>query len=217
VPINITGEWSGTWQSNRGPSGLLSAALSQTGSTITGTVVFSNSACFLAAGTLFATLNGTAWSGSVAVPGGGSINLNASIGSNSLTGNYSVVSGGACTGDTGTFSATLVVNPINVTGQWSGSWQSAVYVASGLLSASVAQSGVTMTGSVVFSGSPCFAGGTVSGTEIGNVWNGTMSAGGGTEVILSGSVTNTQIEGVYYVVSGGLCTGDYGAFALARQ
>jgi hypothetical protein len=162
-------------------------------------------------------VNGNSWQGSVSVPGGGRIDLNAAVQNNALTGTYSVVSGGACTGDTGTFSAILVVNPITITGQWSGGWQSAAVSASGLLSASLVQSGVTMTGTVVFSGSPCFAGGTVSGTEIANVWNGSMSAGGGTLVFMWATVSGNQINGLYYTASGGICTGDSGAFALTRQ
>jgi hypothetical protein len=51
-----------------------------------------------------------------------------------------------------------------------------------------------MTATVVFGGSPCFASGSVSGTEIANVWSGSMSAPGGTQVILSGTVSGNQLQ-----------------------
>jgi hypothetical protein len=74
-----------------------------------------------------------------------------------------------------------------------------------------------MTGTVAFSGSPCFTSGNISGTEIANVWDGAMSAGGSIQVYLTGLASASQITGSYYVASGGICTGDYGTFALTRQ
>jgi hypothetical protein len=67
----------------------------------------------------------------------------------------------------------------------------------------------------MFTKSPCFTGGNVSGTEIANVWRGSLSAGA--LIYLSGQASGTQIVRNYYVASDGLCNGDLGTFSLARQ
>jgi len=65
---------------------------------------------------------------------------------------------------------------INVARQWSGRWQSVANPGFfGQLSASLGQSGVAMSGTVTFSGSPCLTGGNVSGTEIANLKGGSST------------------------------------------
>jgi hypothetical protein len=44
--ISIAGKWQGTWNSTLGLSGSASAAINQTGSSLTGTVSLTNSRCF---------------------------------------------------------------------------------------------------------------------------------------------------------------------------
>ena len=131
--------------------------------------MFSES-CFLA-GTLSGTVSGNSWTGSLSGVPSGSASFSGTISGGTINGTYTLVSGVGCVvGDTGTFTLTFVPNPINVSGQWSGAWLSGGVV--GLIAASLSQSGTTMWGTVGFTGSPCFASGTISGTEIANVWDG---------------------------------------------
>jgi hypothetical protein len=212
---NVSGEWAGAWHSRLGPSGLFSAALSRVGAAITGTVVFSGTLCF-PKGTVSGTVTGTSWAASVSA-GSAQINLVGTVSGGQFSGTYSV-SSGDCAGDTGTFAASFVASPINVGGQWSGTWQSEVNLfAGGLLSVSLNQTGIAVGGTVTtFTGSPCFSGGTISGTEIANVWSASLTAAGGFRIDMSGTVGANIISGGYYVVVGGLCTGDFGVFNLVR-
>lgn len=106
---------------------------------------------------------------------------------------------------------------LDVTGEWAGSWHSR-QGPGGALFATLTQTGSSVGGSLSFSGSPCFSGGTFSGSAgTDNTWSGTMTAGGGVRVDLTGTVAGNQINGSYYVAAGGRCTGDSGSFELARN
>jgi len=104
---------------------------------------------------------------------------------------------------------------VDLTGTWSGSWQSVNGIDAGPLSADLAQNGSTVSGSITFGGSPCFSQGTFSGTVSGNSVQGAMFAGA-VRVDIDAAGTASAMNGPYSVVSGGACTGDTGTFSLAK-
>ncbi len=101
--IDLSGVWTGRWMSITGVSGATKSNLTQTGSTVTGDFVFTNSPCFAGAkfdGTLVGSeLTGTATAGGIVVTMSGTVTENA------INGTYSVGQAGACSNDTGTFTS----------------------------------------------------------------------------------------------------------------
>jgi len=106
--------------------------------------------------------------------------------------------------------------PVNVAGKWSGSWRS-YRGRGGSLTASLTHSGATVDGTNRFSGSPCFSGGTVSGTVVGNSWSGSITASKNARVDLSPTASGNQTNGTYFVASDGICPGDAGTFTMTRR
>lgn len=104
---------------------------------------------------------------------------------------------------------------IDLTGSWYGFWASA-YGDGGEIVLSFTQNGSTASGTTTFSGSPCFAGGSVSGAVAGNNFAGSLRAGG-IRVDVNLTVTNNQMNGTYSVISGGACTGDSGTLSAVLQ
>lgn len=104
--------------------------------------------------------------------------------------------------------------PTQVSGQWSGSWRSTTGVGASL-GVNFGQDEDRASGTILFNGSPCFSGGEVTGEVDGNLFRGALRAGQ-IRVDLSGTVTGNQMNGSYYTVSGGACTGDSGTFTIAR-
>jgi hypothetical protein len=107
---------------------------------------------------------------------------------------------------------------IDATGTWTGSWQSSNGINSGQLDVTITQTGNTITGSISFTGSPCFAGGPLTGFVNGANITGMLSAGG-IQVNIAGAVsgvTQDDLNGTYNVVSAGACTGDTGTATLVR-
>ncbi len=110
---SLAGAWQGTWASSSNApgcaagnacSGMLSASLAQTGTTVTGTISFVGSPCALGvaksslAGPFSGTISGSTLSGSGVAGLTGTINPTGFLGGPSISGTYT-----ACT-DTGTFS-----------------------------------------------------------------------------------------------------------------
>jgi hypothetical protein len=95
-------------------------------------------------------------------------------------------------------------------GSWSGTWQSSKYGNLGAITATFNQSGSSFTGTAVITNSPCFSGGTISGSISGN--NISFSAPYGN---FSGNFTDSSMSGTYNVTSGA-CTGDTGTFKLQK-
>lgn len=103
---NLSGSWRGTWQSARGPSGSVTASLTHTGSSLTGTASLTGSPCFTS-GTVSGTVAGGSVTIGVAFPGSHQVNFTGTADSTggSMNGQYAVT-GGACSGDAGTWSMT---------------------------------------------------------------------------------------------------------------
>jgi hypothetical protein len=107
---------------------------------------------------------------------------------------------------------------VDVTGTWTGTWASSNGINTGDIDATLVQTGGAVTGSVSFTGSPCFAGGPITGIVSGDTINASLIAGG-IQVDLSGAVSgsgNDMMNGTYDTVSAGACTGDTGTITLTR-
>jgi uncharacterized protein (TIGR03437 family) len=221
----LSGTWQGTWTSSQfsGLSGVLAANLTQSGTRLTGTVLFGGSPCFVG-GTVTGTVSGSALTASINLGGGQTIALsaNAIATATTINGTYTL-QGGSCApnGDTGTFSLSPAsVSVSSVAGSWQGTWSSSVYLGVfGSLSANLTQSEPTVTGTVSYVGSPCFTGGSLVGTMIAGVIAGNLDVGGGQTVTLSASAnpTGTSLNGTY-ILAGGTCApdGDAGTFSMTR-
>jgi hypothetical protein len=104
--VNVTGSWSGTWLDNNGSSGTISfGALTQNAGAVEGQISFTGSPCF-SGGAISGTVCGDQFSGSLSA-GGIQVDVSATVTGVQMSGNFNAVSAGACTGDVGTFAASL--------------------------------------------------------------------------------------------------------------
>jgi tetratricopeptide (TPR) repeat protein len=101
---NLTGVWSGTWNESTGDTGNVSFDLTQTNTSVSGSVSTTGSNC-ISTGTLSGTLAGNQLTGTIQSVNG-SVSLNATATSTSMNGTYEVTSG-ECIGDTGSFSTSI--------------------------------------------------------------------------------------------------------------
>jgi hypothetical protein len=106
--VNLTGHWAGSWSSSKGlGEGTISfASLVQSGSAVKGQVSFGQSPCF-SGGAVSGSICGDTFTGALSASGI-NVKLGARVTETQMSGGtYDMVSAGACTGDTGTFSAQL--------------------------------------------------------------------------------------------------------------
>ena len=103
-PSGATRTWTGSWLSQTGVGGDETFDISVDGTTVTGTVSFTNSPCF-SSGDVSGTLVDGVLSASVTA-GAIDVTIDATMTGDQLSGTYDTISAGACTGDTGTVSAT---------------------------------------------------------------------------------------------------------------
>ena len=101
---DLSGKWTGRWTSQTTVSGSFDVTMRQNGSGLDGDLHFSGSPCF-SGGRFAGTMNGRNFSGSVTA-GSIRIDMSGTLTGNTYDGTYSSVSAGACTGDSGTFTAT---------------------------------------------------------------------------------------------------------------
>ncbi len=102
--MNVTGEWAGQWLSGNGTDGgALSLSLTQDGAMVSGTAGFTGFPCFTG-GVVSGVVSENRLDGSLTA-GSIRIDVDATVTGNTMNGSYDVVEAGACTGDTGTFSA----------------------------------------------------------------------------------------------------------------
>lgn len=116
--VDVTGTWSGTWtSSNDIDHGNLAATLTQSGTSVSGTVSITESPC-ISSGSVSGTVSGNNVVFGV-VSGTDTITYTATCTSTSMSGTYSVNTG-ECAGDTGTFSMTKgqAITPLD--GTYSG-------------------------------------------------------------------------------------------------
>jgi hypothetical protein len=102
--IDVSGTWNATWTSGPGEIFQGTLTLSQTGARVTGSAVASGSPCGQN-GDINASINGDELTGTMAA-GAASVTFDTTVGVSMMSGTFDVVSAGACTGDTGTITAT---------------------------------------------------------------------------------------------------------------
>lgn len=104
--VDVTGTRSGTWRSGYGVDGgnIEFESPSQNGAMVTGEASFTTSPCS-SGGALSGVVSGNDLTASLTA-GSIRVDADATIAGNQMNGTYDTVSAGACTGGTGTFSAT---------------------------------------------------------------------------------------------------------------
>ena len=100
---SLAGVWNGTWLSPLGASGTLTITMRQSGSTLEGDLHFTGSPCF-ASGRFAGSVTGRDFRGSVTA-GAIRVDMSGTVTGDAYDGTYTAVAAGACTGDTGTFTA----------------------------------------------------------------------------------------------------------------
>ncbi len=100
---NVAGNWTGTWASNKVlASGTISATITQSGTTFSGSMILTGSPCFSNGAISGGTFSGD----TVSWISPGIVNFTGTVSGNTINGSYFVTLAGACYGDTGTFSVT---------------------------------------------------------------------------------------------------------------
>jgi len=102
--LNLTGDWIGTWTDSSGHSGNLSFTLTQTNTSLSGTVSINGHEC-ISTGTLSGTVTGSNVD-LVIVSGPDTASFNANCTSASINGTFEITSG-SCAGDIGNFSTSI--------------------------------------------------------------------------------------------------------------
>ena len=110
---NLTGDWSGGWASSDGSSGNLLWSLTQSDTSINGTVSVTGYPACISTGTVSGTITGSGLSGYIASVAN-TVSFDATFSATSMNGTWEVT-GGSCAGDTGTFWS-------NLTGSGTISW-----------------------------------------------------------------------------------------------
>jgi len=103
--VDVTGSWAGTWLSETGMGGDVTAVLTQAGADVDGTMTISGSPCF-SVGNVSGTVSGNRVSTGAMFSGDTRVNFEGTVVGDQISGSYDTVRAGACTGDTGTFSLT---------------------------------------------------------------------------------------------------------------
>jgi hypothetical protein len=99
-------------------------------------------------------------------------------------------------------------------GTWTGEWRSVTGVG-GAATMNLTATSDGVSGTISFTGSPCFASGAIYGTVSGGNFDGAITAGT-IDVSLSGTITGSQWSGTYDALSAGACTGDTGTFTASH-
>jgi hypothetical protein len=102
--LDVSGTWSATWTSRSGQIGQGTLQFTQSVASVAGTAVIDDSPCF-ANVDVSATIAGDELTGTMTA-GGASATFDTTVDGSRMSGTYDVVSGGTCTGDTGTIIAT---------------------------------------------------------------------------------------------------------------
>lgn len=203
----------------------LGGLLTQTGSTISGVVHVSNSSCFewVTDVPVSGVINGdniTLTSDSIE---GQVITISGLANENALSGNYSIA-GGCADGDRGSVSAVLVPP---ATGRWSGPFPSngtdQSVVANFVQDAPNAGGYSALSGNLSFTGSPCFASGTLAAEQswaLGNLVQAVVHLNSGGDMALNGFITdasgNARQMTVNFSITGGKCSGQSGSVTFNR-
>lgn len=234
TPFSLqSGNWNVNASSSAAPGNnfIVGGNLTQSGTNISGVMHIFSSACFDL--TIDVPVTGSVSAQSVTLTSsaiaGQVVTVNASgTSATALTGTYSVGGTGCAAGDKGTISANLVPS---ISGSWHGTFTSSVAAGTTInATATLTQSSTPdadglfpVTGTVTFTGSPCFASGTIrqsifAGGVLGLdlTTNDTPTPG---EVIVSvvmdSPSTATAATGIIQIDAGS-CNGDIGTGHITK-
>jgi hypothetical protein len=200
--------------------------LTQTDSTISGVLHVSNSSCFDWASDIpvAGTMSGNTVTLTANSVAGENITITGAANSAGITGSYSI-SGGCADGDYGTIAAVLVPP---ASGNWSGTYTSngTSQPATGTFAQDVpnADGFSPLSGTITFSGSPCFTSGTLEAGQswsLGNIVQAVVAMSDGSQLTLNGFITDASTNAnnmtVNISISGGSCAGQSGSVTFTRQ
>jgi hypothetical protein len=208
---NVSGNWHAVTTSSLGPTSFdLDFFIVQNGASLASSTVFFSGTPCADNGTLTGTVDRQAVDLTIVESGGpDTITTNASTDGVTMSGTYTI-SGSCDVGDHGNFSASLV--PDVESSQWSGSTASSNGTLTFTANLTEDSQG-RLTGSMVFSGSPCFTQLTMSGKQAGSVVQLSDTQG---IFVASGTANSSAltISGLYSVISGA-CKED-GTFTMSR-
>jgi hypothetical protein len=227
--ISLTGNWAFTAQSATGLQALVGTYLTSSGANFSG-IAHISSSCYSNLG--------------VDVPVSGSVDKNGVITATSppvngqvfaftgtsstdgtgISGGMYTITGGCAGGDSGSI---MGIRYAALTGTFAGSVKSVsglqVQASAALAEMAPAANGyIPESGTVTFSGSPCFGVTTIANPAtdsliIGNFFLVALTADSRTKIQVSGSFdVNAKVLPVQYSVLGGLCSGDSGTGTLSR-
>jgi hypothetical protein len=221
------GNWNVNASSTAAPgnSFIVGGNLTQSGSSISGVMHIVNSACFDL--TTDVPVSGSVSGQTVTISSAAILGQVVTVSANAtsataLTGTYAVTGTGCAAGDKGTISANLVPS---VTGSWHGTFTSTVSPGTTInATANLTQSPTAnadgffpVTGTVTFTGSPCFTSGTIvqsiaAGSVLGlEITTNDQPTPGDVVVaaIMDNPATSTAATGAYQIDAGS-CNGDSG-------
>jgi hypothetical protein len=215
--------------SNPNPgSGRAGGNLTQTGSTISGTLHMAGSRCFDPLDDLLVTGQASARSISIttAPVQGQTVTFTSAdfppvlpIPNSVVVGSYTI-SGGACAaGEKGSFAASLVPS---LTGTWKGSL---LGLFNGDVTGTLSQTGPDphgfyhLSGVFTFTGSPCFTSGTIANSQLfGGTMNAAIDTNDGEQTLLNATFDTPppRLDSIFSIQSGA-CSTDTGAATLIKQ
>jgi hypothetical protein len=108
--------------------------------------------------------------------------------------------------------------PVDLDGDWSGTWRATFNVDSGTLSMSLKQDGDSFDGSFDIGGTGCVGSGSVEGTIDARDFSATLRNGLGGDIELDGTVSadSKRISGDFEV-TGGFCVDAKGTFEVEAE
>lgn len=211
--LDVSGLWAGNFTSDDGTStGPIQLALFQNQDQLAGNGEWSQAPC-LVPGSLSGSVNATSISASMGMVGG-TISFSGHATNEQLGGTYSFVGSGECPSHNGTWLITKLAEPVNITGNYSGTWTGGTPPSGGELTASLVQVDEDVGGAFFFAGTGCPIGpefaGTLDGFELEGVATTPSSTG---TADIRGTIGHETITGAWHVTSGA-CLGQSGAFRL---
>ena len=214
---SLSGGWQFTGTSTKyGLNFTGTVAILQTSSTLTGEAMLSGSACTPSAA-LSGSISGTA----VTVQlneGGQLVTFTGTANSDltSMSGTYSAPSGGCTNGDSGTWSATIIVvaPKASLTGDWQFAGASTAFGLSFTGAVAIQQNGSALTGQATLPGSACASTAALSGSISGAMVIMQLNEGGQLVTFIGTANSKlTSMSGTYSAPSGGCTNGDHGTWS----
>jgi hypothetical protein len=214
--MSLAGNWQFTYVSSKGGSATVSGALTQTGSSFSGTSLSITGSC-ASSGTISGTISGLSLTGTLTETSPETISVTGTVATsyNSANGTYQVMAAsGACaaaSGDSGTWTGTRT----SVSGYFIGPIQSADRLPM-QLALHLKSDGGQLSGTATFTNSACLHSMNVAGTLSG--MNLELQGRSGTDgsIVLSGTTDKQGMTLTLNSLVSGTCQGESGASALTK-